>query len=480
MLYSQAAAGAVHFPVGLWWNLVACRSMGNVSAARAKAKGNAAFQAQNYEESVLHFTEGIQHNPSDIVLYSNRSASYVHLDDYTNALKDGEKCVSLNPEWARGYARKGLAEFHLCQYDKAAATYKAGLDLAPSDPLLVEGLKEVKNAKKSPFQRGMTVIGWQGKAFEVPFVIANSRVTNVLQNPLWPAEWPYTEADFKREDERNDARFYSQSRFVTLHREDDCDDSQFCSRPRFVTHIDDGAISAIRRFYALQFAQASQGQYAVLDICSSWTSHYPVTLTAERVAVIGLNEEELQANKQATEHVAKDLNKDPALPFGNREFDFVTIAVSVDYLTRPREVFREMHRVMKPGGVAMVSFSNRCFPEKTIGMWVQNMDDGPGHCQIVGNYFHFNPEGGWDHISSIDLSEDPRTSDPMWVITAVKARVDPKKTSLGDSEAISEAATDLPFSIGVSEVTSESDTHAASSSSQTPDVKRTSTFIVEE
>ena len=39
-------------------------------------------------------------------------------------------------------------------------------------------------------------------------------------------------------------------------------------------------------------------------------------------------------------------------------------AVSVDYLTRPIEVFKEMHRCLKPGGMAVMSFSNRCFPTK--------------------------------------------------------------------------------------------------------------------
>mgnify|MGYP001144347911 CR=1 FL=1 len=42
-------------------------------------------------------------------------------------------------------------------------------------------------------------------------------------------------------------------------------------------------------------------------------------------------------------------------------------AVSVDYLTKPLEVFREVNRVLKPGGLAIMSFSNRCFPTK--GAW---------------------------------------------------------------------------------------------------------------
>lgn len=254
---------------------------------------------------------------------------------------------------------------------------------------------------KEPPRLGVEMVGWQGKTLEVPIGIANSRVSEVLRNPRWPSAWSYTDADFRRQDESNDENFYNM--------------------PRLVTHIDDSAIKAISAFYGFQFAQAPQGEYSVLDICSSWISHYPKDLRAKRVAVTGMNEKELAANKQATEYVAKDLNVDPKFSYGDNEFDFVTNVVSVDYLSRPREIFQEIHRVMKPGGVAIMSFSNRCFASKAIAMWVANMSDGPGHCQIVGNYFHFCPEGGWSSISSVDISPNPGRSDPMWVVTAVKA-----------------------------------------------------------
>ena len=55
---------------------------------------------------------------------------------------------------------------------------------------------------------------------------------------------------------------------------------------------------------------------------------------------------------------------DPKLPYEDNSFDVITNAVSVDYLAKPLEVFREMHRVLKPGGRAIMSFSNRCFPTK--------------------------------------------------------------------------------------------------------------------
>jgi SAM-dependent methyltransferase len=254
---------------------------------------------------------------------------------------------------------------------------------------------------KEPSQRGVKMVGWQGKDVQVPGGISNSRVSKVFQNPQWPAAWPYKDSDFRRQDESDDSRFYDQ--------------------PRFVTHIDDGAIGAIRDCYACHFAAAPQGEYSVLDICSSWISHYPQDLRAKRVAITGMVEKELAANKQATEYKTKNLNVDPTIPFGDNEFDFVTNVVSVDYLNTPRAIFNEMHRVLKPGGVAIMSFSNRCFGSKAIAMWVANMNDGPGHCQIVGNYFHFNPDRGWRDISSADISPNPGRGDPMWVVTAVKA-----------------------------------------------------------
>ena len=99
---------------------------------------------------------------------------------------------------------------------------------------------------------------------------------------------------------------------------------------------------------------------------SSWVSHYPDDLESERVAGLGMNAEELAENPQLTEWVVHDLNADPVLPYGDGEFDVVTIAVSVQYLTRPLEVFREIGRVLRPGGGCIVSFSNRCFPTKAV------------------------------------------------------------------------------------------------------------------
>lgn len=76
--------------------------------------------------------------------------------------------------------------------------------------------------------------------------------------------------------------------------------------------------------------------------------------------------------------------------------------VSVDYLCKPQEVFAEMHRVLRPGGCAIMSFSNRCFPSKAVQVWLANGDQG--RRRIVGSYFALSPKNGWKDINSYDIT----------------------------------------------------------------------------
>jgi len=116
-------------------------------AAAAKEAGNKEFQAKNYKEAIVHFTEAIKHDASNHVFFSNRSACYASLEKYKEALEDGTECVRLKPDWPKGYTRKGLAEFFLRKFDESAETYKAGLKIAPEDAGMKEGLQKAMDAK---------------------------------------------------------------------------------------------------------------------------------------------------------------------------------------------------------------------------------------------------------------------------------------------------------------------------------------------
>ncbi|KAJ1668337.1 Hsp90 cochaperone [Coemansia sp. RSA 1813] len=116
------------------------------TANELKAKGNEAFAAGNYDEAIKLFTEAIEADPANHVLYSNRSASLSSLKKYDEALKDAEKTIEIKPDWPKGYSRKGAALFGLGKLTDAHETYEAGLRHDPNSALLKKGLSEVESA----------------------------------------------------------------------------------------------------------------------------------------------------------------------------------------------------------------------------------------------------------------------------------------------------------------------------------------------
>ncbi|KAG1346330.1 hypothetical protein COCNU_06G001590 [Cocos nucifera] len=87
-------------------------------------------------------------------------------------------------------------------------------------------------------------------------------------------------------------------------------------------------------------------------------SHYPAGYRQDRIVGMGMNEEELKRNPVLTEYIVQDLNVNPKLPFDDNTLNVITNVVSVDYLTKPMEVFKEMQRILKPGGLAIMSKAN--------------------------------------------------------------------------------------------------------------------------
>lgn len=189
-------------------------------------------------------------------------------------------------------------------------------------------------------------------------------------------------------------------------RGDESDDAGFYAVDRLLTHIDDGAIAAVGELYDELGLTGD-----VLDICSSWISHFPTK--PKRLTVTGMNATELAANPMADEWSVADLNATPTLPFDDDSFDAVTCCVSVDYLTRPLDVFAEAARVLRPGGAFVCTFSNRCFPTKAIRGWLAN--DDRGRCAIVARYFDMT-DGFGD--ASIEHRNPRASTDPLFAVWA--------------------------------------------------------------
>jgi SAM-dependent methyltransferase len=157
------------------------------------------------------------------------------------------------------------------------------------------------------------------------------------------------------------------------------DDARFYDQPRFVVHVDDGFVERLRSLYADLLSPGDR----VFDAMSAWTSHLPGT-AFDRVVGHGMNAAELEANDRLDEWFVRNLNEDQRLPLETGAFDAVLCAVSVQYLQYPGAVFAEFGRVLAPGGVVVVSFSNRMFPTKAVRAWREATMDG--RADLVAEY----------------------------------------------------------------------------------------------
>ncbi|HEY8600516.1 MAG TPA: methyltransferase domain-containing protein [Thermomicrobiales bacterium] len=202
-----------------------------------------------------------------------------------------------------------------------------------------------------------------------------------------------------------------------FERADPSDDARFYDTPRLVTHIDDGAIAVIGEV----LGELIPPDATILDLMSSWKSHLPPGVKPRKVIGLGMNAVELAANDQLDEWVVQDLNDNPTLPFAEDQFDIAIITVSIQYVTRPVTLFREIRRVLKPGAALVIIFSNRLFPTKAVRVWYEQ--DDAGHVALVQAYFEL--AGGYDEAVFIDRSAPQRidtrgrllpTHDPVFVV----------------------------------------------------------------
>ena len=207
------------------------------------------------------------------------------------------------------------------------------------------------------------------------------------------AEPPFSPEFFEREDESNDSLFYTE--------------------PRLLVHIDEQAIAAVSQL----FLDLISPESVVLDLMSSWRSHWPQGHPKERMVGLGLNATEMQANPDLDEFVIHNVNEDPVLPFEDESFDAVVITVSVQYLKRPVETFQQVYRILRQDGLLIVTFSNRMFPTKAVRIWKVSTDRG--RMGLVAAYL----EEAGDFVNVHGDLANPETSppgDPIFFVTGRK------------------------------------------------------------
>lgn len=197
-------------------------------------------------------------------------------------------------------------------------------------------------------------------------------------------------------------------------RQDETPDPLFYSLPRLTVHIDDGAIAAATQLYRELLPAGG----VILDLMSSWRSHLPEEAGYAEVVGLGMNAEEMEENPQLDSYVVHDLNADPRLPFADGAFDGGVVTVSVQYMTRPVDTFREVQRVLRSGAPFVLTYSNRCFPAKAIAAWLATTEQQ--HANIIATYFH--ESGGWGEVFAQDRGPRDRSQggDPLYGVWAWK------------------------------------------------------------
>lgn len=166
---------------------------------------------------------------------------------------------------------------------------------------------------------------------------------------------------------------------------DQTEDTLFYAVPRLVTHVDEGFIDQLTNLYR----QRLQSQTRIFDMMSSWVSHLPPEMEFAHVEGHGMNEEELAKNPRLDHYFIQNINRNPRLPLEDKDFDAVLNTVSVQYIEYPEAVFAEIYRILKPGGIAIISFSNRMFYQKAIAAWREGSE--ASRVELVKSYFQSVP-----------------------------------------------------------------------------------------
>jgi SAM-dependent methyltransferase len=195
-----------------------------------------------------------------------------------------------------------------------------------------------------------------------------------------------------------------------LSRMDEREDPVFYTSPRLVQHLDARALETVNALYR----RLIPAQADVLDLMASHDSHLQ-GCSPRSLHVLGLNAQELDANRAATAQLVQDLNQLNTLPFDDASLDAVVCTASVEYLVQPCDMFTEVLRVLRPGGVFVLTFSNRWFPTKAIQVWGELHE-----FERVGMVTQWLHQAGFDSLHTFSSRGWPRPEDdPRYGKTAL-------------------------------------------------------------
>lgn len=126
----------------------------NADAAALKEAGNVAFSSGKHLQAYELFSEAILKDPSSALLRSNRAGALASLGRHEEAFADAELCCKLQPDWWKGYTRRGHALFHLKRYPESEQSFLEALRLNPGEKTVVEALEKTRASMRGEASTG--------------------------------------------------------------------------------------------------------------------------------------------------------------------------------------------------------------------------------------------------------------------------------------------------------------------------------------
>eukprot|EP01038_Epipyxis_sp_PR26KG_P008398 gene8398-11356_t len=267
-------------------------------------------------------------------------------------------------------------------------------------PYRLEGFSAIEDFRTAP----NPPLHLRNRKMELgPLGRLNIKVEDVLKSPLWPSKWPYGFEDFRpldytRDDVINTGPQYEFSQ--SLIKADNIalipGILRVPIRRHFILPKDKIALSDHMSEYFFDGAR-------VLELFSCYSSILPKGFDLGPTVGVGWYDEEMKRNKDLDDFIVQDVSVDPFLPIADNYFDFVVVPAMFQLFQRPLDMFREINRVLKPGGTAIIGVK--------LSMWsFLSWKQGRYYVETnyledilaLGSFFHY--AGGFSKPQAYDLT----------------------------------------------------------------------------
>eukprot|EP01133_Synstelium_polycarpum_P015871 gene15871-18861_t len=110
----------------------------------AKETGTKYYSNDKFQEAVDYYSIALDIGGPIHTIFSNRSIALFRLGKYQEALDAGRQCITMQPDWPRGYQRVGVALEGLGRYQEAIEQLNKGLTYDSNNQELIKALDSVK------------------------------------------------------------------------------------------------------------------------------------------------------------------------------------------------------------------------------------------------------------------------------------------------------------------------------------------------